>query len=188
MTADPKPAPDLRRAPDAPVRRRRRISAIWLVPVVAGAVAAWLAAVTLREQGPTVTITFDSAEGLEAGKTKVRYKDVEVGTVEEVRLSDDLEGVAAVARLSKQVEPFVRRGTRFWVVRPRVGASGVSGLGTLLSGAYIGLDPGGASGPPPSRGCRSRRRSPPTCRGAGSSSAPRAWARPTAARRCTTGA
>jgi paraquat-inducible protein B len=143
MTADLKSAPDLRRAPDAPVRRRRRISAIWLVPVVAGAVAAWLAAVTLREQGPTVTITFDSAEGLEAGKTKVRYKDVEVGTVEEVRLSDDLEGVAAVAELSKQVEPFVRRGTRFWVVRPRVGASGVSGLGTLLSGAYIGLDPGG---------------------------------------------
>src|SRR5215212_124916 len=142
MTADPKPAPDLRRAPDAPVRRRRRISAVWLVPVVAGAVAAWLAVVTLREQGPTVTVTFKTAEGLEAGKTKVRYKDVEVGTVEEVRLSDDLKGVAAVAELSKQVEPFMRADTRFWVVRPRVGASGVSGLGTLLSGAYIGFDPG----------------------------------------------
>jgi paraquat-inducible protein B len=115
---------------------------IWLVPLVAAAIAVWLAAVTLREQGPTVTITFRTAEGLEAGKTKVRYKDVEVGTVEEVRLSDDLKGVAAIAKLSKQVEPFMREGTRFWVVRPRVGASGVSGLGTLLSGAYIGLDPG----------------------------------------------
>src|SRR5918997_1042641 len=143
MTADLMPAPDLDRAPDAPVRTRHRISAIWLVPIVAGAVAAWLAVATLREQGPTVTITFDNAEGLEAGKTKVRYKDVEVGTVEEVRLSDDLKGVAAIAELSKQVEPFIRGGTRFWVVRPRIGATGVSGLGTLLSGAYIRLDPGG---------------------------------------------
>ena len=90
MTADPKPAPDLRVTPDAPVRRRRRISAVWLVPVVAGAVAAWLAVVTLREQGPTVTITFDSAEGLEAGKTKIKYKDVELGQVDTVQLTDDL--------------------------------------------------------------------------------------------------
>jgi paraquat-inducible protein B len=142
MTVDLKASPDLRHATDAPVRTRRRLSALWLVPLVAGAIAVWLAVVTLREQGPTVTITFKTAEGLEAGKTKVRYKDVEVGTVEEVRLSDELREVAAVAKLSKQVESFLREGTRFWVVRPRVGASGVSGLGTLLSGGYIGLDPG----------------------------------------------
>jgi paraquat-inducible protein B len=127
---------------DAVVRKPRRFSVIWLVPLVAGAVAVWLAVVTLREKGPVVTIAFATAEGLEAGKTKVRYKDVEVGVVGEVRLSDDLKDIVAVADMSKQVAPFMTSGARFWVVRPRVGASGVSGLGTLLSGAYIELDPG----------------------------------------------
>src|SRR3954454_731734 len=133
-----------RRGPREPaVRRgRRRLSVVWLVPLVAAAIAVWLAVTTLREQGPTVSIAFKTAEGLEAGKTKVRYKDIDVGTVKDVRLSDDLEEVVAVAELRKQVEPFMAEGTRWWVVRPRVGASGVSGLGTLISGAYIGLDPG----------------------------------------------
>src|SRR3954464_10861280 len=137
------PTPPRRGPPEAAVgRRRRRFSVVWLVPLVAAAIAAWLAVTTLREKGPTVTIAFKTAEGLEAGKTKVRYKDVEVGTVEDVRLSDDLEGVVAVAELRKQADPFAAAGTRWWVVRPRVGASGVSGLGTLISGAYVGLDPG----------------------------------------------
>ena len=133
---------DTRGMPEAAVRRRARFSIIWLVPLVAGGIAIWLAIVTLHGRGPTVTIAFKSAEGLEAGKTKVRYKDVEVGTVKEVRLGDDLKSVAVVAELAKQLEPFMTGGTRFWVVRPRVGASGVSGLGTLVSGAFIGLDPG----------------------------------------------
>src|SRR4051794_28257022 len=140
------PAPPVppRRGPREPAveRVRRRFSVVWLVPLVAAAVAVWLAVTTLREQGPTVSIVFKTAEGLEAGKTKVRYKDIEVGTVQDLRLSDDLKDVVAVAELRKQVEPFVTEGTRWWVVRPRVGASGVSGLGTLISGAYIGLDPG----------------------------------------------
>jgi paraquat-inducible protein B len=140
------PAPPVppRRGPREPAvkRGRRRFSVVWLVPLVAAAIAAWLAVTTLREQGPTVSIVFKTAEGLEAGKTKVRYKDIEVGTVQDLRLSDDLKNVVAVAELRKQVEPFVTEGTRWWVVRPRVGASGVSGLGTLISGAYIGLDPG----------------------------------------------
>src|SRR5215831_4261261 len=133
------------RAPQAAIRKRRGPSVVWLVPLVAGAIAIWLAIVTLREQGPTVTITFDTAEGLEAGKTKVKYKDVEIGTVEDVRLSDDFRSIVAVAKMAKQVEPFMTSGTRFWVVRPRVGLSGVTGLGTLFSGAYIGLDPGKGS-------------------------------------------
>src|SRR3954462_6228713 len=140
------PAPPVppRRGPREPAvkRGRRRFSVVWLVPLAAAAIAAWLAVTTLREKGPTVTIAFKTAEGLEAGKTRVRYKDIEVGTVQDVRLSDDLKGVVAVAELRKQVEPFMTEGTRWWVVRPRVGASGVSGLGTLISGAYIGLDPG----------------------------------------------
>src|SRR3954447_8388195 len=141
---EPVPRVPPRRGPrEAEVERgRRRFSVVWLVPLVAAAIAAWLAVTTLREKGPTVTIAFKTAEGLEAGKTKVRYKDIEVGTVGDVRLSDDLKGVVAVAELRKQVEPFMTEGTRWWVVRPRVGASGVSGLGTLISGAYIGLDPG----------------------------------------------
>src|SRR3954453_17286021 len=140
------PAPPLptRRGPGAPggKRRPRRFSVVWLVPLVAAAIAVWLAVTTLREQGPTVSIVFKTAEGLEGGKTKGRYKDSAVGTVQDLRLSDDLKEVVAVAELRKQVEPFVTEGTRWWVVRPRVGASGVSGLGTLISGAYIGLDPG----------------------------------------------
>src|SRR3954452_3162771 len=140
------PAPPVppRRGPREPAvkRGRRRFSVVWLVPLVAAAIATWLAVTTLREQGPTVSIVFKTAEGLEAGKTKVRYKDIDVGTVQDVRLSDDLKEVVAVAELRKQVEPFMTEGTRWWVVRPRVGASGVSGLGTLISGAYIGLDPG----------------------------------------------
>src|SRR4051794_41743491 len=137
------PAPPGRGLQEPAVKRGcRRFSVVWLVPLVAAAIAAWLAVTTLREQGPTVSIVFKTAEGLEAGKTKVRYKDIEVGTVQDVRLSDDLKEVVAVAELRKQAEPFMTEGTRWWVVRPRVGASGVSGLGTLISGAYIGLDPG----------------------------------------------
>src|SRR3954470_11080304 len=140
--ASPPPVPPRRGPQEAAVERGRRLSVVWLVPLVAGAIAVWLAVTTLREQGPTVSIVFKTAEGLEAGKTKVRYKDIDVGTVQDVRLSDDLKEVVAVAELRKQAEPFMAEGTRWWVVRPRVGASGVSGLGTLISGAYIGLDPG----------------------------------------------
>src|SRR4051812_45980369 len=86
------------RAPHAAIRKGRGFSLVWLVPLVAGAIAIWLAIVTLREQGPTIAIKFDTAEGLEAGKTKVKYKDVEIGTIEEVRLSDDFQGVVAVAK------------------------------------------------------------------------------------------
>lgn len=134
--------PDRLEMPEAAHRRRRRLSTIWLVPLVAGAIAIWLAITTLREQGPTASVTFVSAEGLEAGKTKVRYRDVEIGVVDRIRLSDDRRGVVVTARLAKEAEDFMTSGTRVWVVRPRIGASGVSGLGTLVSGAYLQLDPG----------------------------------------------
>src|SRR3954453_23218199 len=105
------PAPPVppRRGPQEPAVKRghRRFSVVWLVPLVAAAIAAWLAFTTLREQGPTVSITFKTAEGLEASKTQVRYKEIDVGTVQDVRLSDDREEVVAVAELRKQVEPFV---------------------------------------------------------------------------------
>ncbi|MEJ2221893.1 MAG: MlaD family protein [Desulfobacterales bacterium] len=96
----------------------------------------------LSEKGPVVTISFESAEGLEAGKTKVKYKDVNIGQVETIRFAADLSQVLITAELVKEAEPYLTEKTRFWVVRPRVTASGVSGLGTLFSGAYIGMDPG----------------------------------------------
>jgi paraquat-inducible protein B len=127
--------------PEAEVRTSRGISIVWLVPLVAAVIGIWLAYTTLQERGPTITITFDTAEGLEAGKTKVKYKDVEVGTVTSVRLSKDLKHIVVTAEMVKDAEAYMTDGTRFWVVSPRLGAAGVSGLGTLLSGVYIGLDP-----------------------------------------------
>ncbi|AOB31822.1 paraquat-inducible protein B [Bordetella sp. H567] len=121
-------------------RRKRRISWIWLVPFVAAVAGFTLVARTWLESGPTVTITFKTAEGLEVGKTQVRYKDVNIGTVRSIHLSQDRSKVIVKAELVKDAASIAREGTQFWVVRPRLGLSGVSGLGTLLSGAYIGVD------------------------------------------------
>ncbi len=135
-------APDLESLPQAVVQRKKQISIVWVVPLVAILIGGWLAYKGLSEKGPVVTISFESAEGLEAGKTKLKYKDVEIGQVKTIRFNADLSRVLATAELVKEAEPFLTENTRFWVVRPRVTASGVSGLGTLFSGAYIGMDPG----------------------------------------------
>ena len=128
--------------PQAVVHTRRQISIVWLVPLIAMLIGGWLAYKGLSEKGPVVTISFESAEGLEAGKTKVKYKDVELGQVDTIRFNADLSRVLVTAELVKEAAPYLTENTRFWVVRPRVTASGVSGLGTLFSGAYIGMDPG----------------------------------------------
>ena len=135
-------APDLQSLPEAVIQRKKQLSIVWLVPIVAILIGGWLAYKGLSEKGPTITISFESAEGLEAGKTKVRHKDVEVGTVETIRFNADLSRILVTAELVKEAGPYLTENTRFWVVRPRVTASGVSGLGTLFSGAYIGMDPG----------------------------------------------
>jgi len=127
--------------------RRRQISIVWVVPLVALLIGAWLVYKAVTEKGPTVTIAFKSAEGLEAGKTKIKFKDVELGQVSEINLSPDLSQVVVTAELVKQAEKFLSANTRFWVVRARVAAGQVSGLGTLFSGAYIGLDPGNPGAP-----------------------------------------
>lgn len=138
---DQTPTPDQPVVLSAAVRKSRsRISWIWLVPLVAAlaglsmVVHAWLKA------GPDITIQFDTAEGLVAGQTQVRYKDVVVGTVQRIYFSADRSKVMVEAALNKDAADIARQGTRFWVVRPRLGFSGVSGLGTLLSGAYIDVD------------------------------------------------
>jgi paraquat-inducible protein B len=127
--------------PDAEIRERSRISLVWLIPIVAAVIGAWLAYKALSEKGPTITIEFKSAAGLQAGKTKVKYKEVEVGQVESIEIAEDLSHVVVTAELVKGSERVLREDTRFWVVRPRVSGGQVSGLGTLFSGAYIGMDP-----------------------------------------------
>jgi paraquat-inducible protein B len=145
MSESKKEQSDLNDVPEAKVRSRKRhisISIVWLVPLAALLIGGWLVYKTLSEKGPTISITFKSAEGLEAGKTKIRYKDVELGQVSSIKLSEDLSEVVVTAELVKEAEDFLSVNTRFWVIRARVGVSGVSGLGTLFSGAYITLDPG----------------------------------------------
>lgn len=129
-------------SPTAAVRQRHGMSAIWLIPLVAIMIAGWLAYSNFANKGPTVTVTFATAEGLEAGRTKVKFKDVEVGEVTRVQVTNDLEGVIVTAEMVPDLSPYMTEGTRFWVVKPRVGASGVSGLDTLVSGAFLEIDPG----------------------------------------------
>lgn len=123
-------------------KKRWAISLVWLIPLIAALVGGWIAVQTLTSRGPTITIDFKNAEGLEAGKTKVRYKEVDIGTVRSIEIAPDRSHVTVTAELARQAKSLVVEDTRFWVVRPRVTLNSVSGLGTLLSGAYIGLDAG----------------------------------------------
>lgn len=123
-------------------KRHRMLSLVWIVPMVAALVAGWLAVQAFLRQGPNITIAFVTAEGLEPGITRLKYKDVEIGTVSAITLSPDRSRVIVSARMQKQATTLLNADTRFWVVRPRISASSVSGLGTLFSGAYIGVDAG----------------------------------------------
>ncbi len=131
----------------AAVQARRRFSIVWIVPLVALVIGGWLAFKAISEKGPTITITFASADGLEAGKTKIKFKDVEIGQVETIALSEDVSKVVVTAKMIKGSEPYLTDQTKFWVVRPRISGGSVSGLGTVLSGAYIGID-GSKAGTP----------------------------------------
>jgi paraquat-inducible protein B len=129
------------------VKQRRRISGIWLVPIVAVVIGIWMVIDNLMSRGPEITIVFSTGEGIEANKTKIKFRAVDVGLVGGVGLDDDLEHVVVTAQLDKAARSLLREDTQFWVVRPRIGPGGVSGLGTLLSGGYIQLAPGaGAEG------------------------------------------
>ncbi len=125
----------------AEIRNHRGLPVIWLIPLIALIIGGWLAYKTISEQGPLISIAFADAEGLEAGKTKIKFKDVIIGSVEEIRLSKDLNTVIVLARMDNQAKEFLTDQTRFWVVRAHISGSEISGLGTLLSGAYISVDP-----------------------------------------------
>ena len=126
----------------AVVQTKKSVSIVWIVPLVALLIGGWLAYRAITGKGPTIRIAFESAAGLEAGKTKIKFKDVEVGQVEDIRLNPDMSQVIVTARLTKNAKQYLSEHTRFWVVRARVAGGGVSGLGTLFSGAYIAIDPG----------------------------------------------
>ncbi|MDW2980821.1 MlaD family protein [Rhodanobacter sp. KK11] len=132
-----------------PVVRRRRVNAslIWLVPALAALVGLSLVINNWLQAGPQITISFQSAEGLDAGKTPVKYKNVVIGRVNKIRLSSDRSHVLVSVALEKSAAGFATRDTRFWVVRPRIGLGGVSGIDTLLSGAFIGADVGDSTEP-----------------------------------------
>lgn len=133
---------------DAIVARKRRFQIVWLIPIVAAMVGGWLAFDAIRSRGPTFTITFETAQGLVPGKTAIRYKAVDVGLVKAIRISDDDSHVIVTCSGTKEHESGLTEGAQFWVVRPRIGAAGVSGLGTLVSGDYIAALPGPADGKP----------------------------------------
>ncbi|KQU83801.1 mammalian cell entry protein [Variovorax sp. Root318D1] len=139
---DHKPAPTGLPPPRVVRRREWLPSLIWLIPIVAALVGVMLIAKILMERGPEIVLTFETAEGLEANKTAVKYKDVQIGTVQSLRLARDRSHVRVQVQLNKEAEGFTAEDSRFWVVRPRLDTSGISGLGTLLSGAYIGADAG----------------------------------------------
>jgi paraquat-inducible protein B len=126
----------------ATVRRRRRISSVWFVPVVALLLAGWLIYKNYSEKGTLVTVTFETANSIKAGETEVRCRSVRVGVVEKVTLAEDIRSVNVKLRINPTSEELLRKNTRFWVVRPRVSASDISGLGTLITGAYLELEPG----------------------------------------------
>ena len=121
-------------------RPKRNLAWVWLIPIVAAVVGASIIWSTLSKQGPRITITFQSADGLEEGKTQVRYRNVVIGTVKDIRLSDKLDNVLVDVELTDDATVFAHEGATFWVVKPRIGLGGVSGLSTLISGSYIEAD------------------------------------------------
>jgi len=132
----------------AMTRRSRRISVIWLIPLAAILIGGWLAWNTLSKQGPTITISFASAEGLQAGQSQLKYKEIVFGTVESLTLTPDHSRVLVSVATTREAEPLLTDKTVFWVVKPRLFAGSVSGLETLLSGSYIGMSPPQTGGNP----------------------------------------
>jgi paraquat-inducible protein B len=145
MTEPPVALPDdlPHAVPDAP--KRRRLPFVWILPVLVAVAAAVVVVQQKLAQGPTVDVYFQGADGIEANKTKIRYKDVDIGDVIDIRVSKDRKKVIVTARIHRDASDYLVEDTRFWVVRPRFTGGNISGLGTLVSGAYISVDVGRSS-------------------------------------------
>jgi paraquat-inducible protein B len=135
---------ELNELPEATLerKRRRRISVVWIIPILAAVIALGIAIQRALNEGPTITIAFKAAEGVEAGKTFIKYKDVTIVQVTTVQLSEDFTGVVVQAKIAKHAASLLVDDTKFWIVSPRASLSGISGLSTLLSGNYIGIQIG----------------------------------------------
>lgn len=132
-------------AGNAPIiKQKSRISPIWFLPIIAALIGIGMLYQEWHDQGQSISISFANAEGLEVNRTKVKYKNVNIGTLVGIEFSEDGEGIIANVVIERDNARFLLSDSQFWVVRPRVGSSGVSGIGTLLSGAYINLEPGKA--------------------------------------------
>ncbi len=126
----------------AHIKPQRQISSVWVIPILALAMGAWMLFQYINSTGPQITLQLPTAEGIEAGKTEIRALNVKVGVITEVTLSKNYDHIIAKAQMNKDAKRMLRDDTMFWVVKPRIGRDGVSGLETLLSGAYIQLQPG----------------------------------------------
>ncbi|MBP8295343.1 MAG: MCE family protein [Burkholderiales bacterium] len=143
-TVPPAPPPAAPAIPQAVVRPERRwpMVVVWLVPIIAILFGAFVGLQAWRDRGTTIAISFKTGEGIEPRKTKIKYKNVDIGEVRTVTLSEDRSRVIVTAQITREAEPLLVADTRFWVVRPRISAGSVTGLGTLLSGSHIGMDAG----------------------------------------------
>ena len=135
----------------ARTRRSRRVPIIWSIPLLAIAIGAWLAWDTLSKQGPTITVSFETAEGLQAGQSQLKYRDIVLGTVKSLDLTPDHSHVIVTISTTRQAETLLTKKTIFWVVKPRLFAGNISGLETLLSGSFVGMLPGDDAAAPAQR-------------------------------------
>lgn len=136
------PTPDL---PTTPARVKKTnvfTSVVWVIPLVALIAGGWLLMKQIRNTGPKITLLMDSADGIEVNNTVIKVLSVDVGRVTQIKLREDQKGVAVTAQLNADAKDMMRSDTQFWVVKPRIDQSGVTGLGTLLSGSYIAFTPG----------------------------------------------
>ena len=145
-------------ADDVKLNKKSELSLIWFLPLIAILVSGWLIYKSVSEKGEVITISFPTAEGLDVDKTKIKYLDVEIGKVTTININNNLKTIVVTAQMNNSSSDYLKDNTQFWMVRPQVGLGGISGLGTLLSGAYIELKPGfgehkhdftGLSNPPP---------------------------------------
>jgi paraquat-inducible protein B len=132
----------------AAVRHRRRIPLVWIVPLLTALIAIWLAWDTFSKRGPTITISFDTASGLTAGQSQLKYRNVVMGTVKSIAVAPDLSKVLVTVETAREAEPLLTDKTIFWVVKPQLFAGNISGLETILSGSFIGMRPSTEPGKP----------------------------------------
>ncbi len=132
----------------APVRHRRRIPLVWIVPILTALIGLWLAWDTYSKRGPTITVSFDTAAGLTAGQSQLKYRNVVMGTVRSITIPPDLSKVLVTIETTREAEPLLTDKTIFWVVKPQLFAGNITGLDTILSGSYIGMRPSTEPGKP----------------------------------------